>query len=120
MDFIIKAVILGIIEGVTEFLPISSTGHLILANHFIQFTGDLANLFDVVIQLGAILSVVIYFWRRLYPFSADKTPEEKTAASRDHGTIFAIGISRISSAPQALSCGISWFTIFFGTTVWML
>jgi len=78
MDFIIKAVILGIIEGITEFLPIRSTGHLILANPFIQFTGDLANLFDVVIQLGAILSVVIYFWRRLYPFSADKTPEEKT------------------------------------------
>ncbi len=49
-----------------------------------------------------------------------KNPEEKTAASRDHGTIFAIGISRISSAPQALSCGMSWFTIFFGTTVWML
>jgi undecaprenyl-diphosphatase len=77
MDLIIKAVVLGIIEGITEFLPISSTGHLIIANRFIEFTGDFANMFDVVIQLGAILSVVIFFWRRLYPFSSSKSSEEK-------------------------------------------
>lgn len=68
MDVFIKAVFLGIIEGITEFLPISSTGHLIIANHFFEFTGDFANMFDVVIQLGAILSVVVYFWSRLNPF----------------------------------------------------
>jgi len=69
MDVFIKAVFLGIIEGITEFLPISSTGHLIIANHFFEFTGDFANMFDVVIQLGAILSVVVYFWSRLNPLA---------------------------------------------------
>ncbi len=77
MDLFIKAVILGIIEGITEFLPISSTGHLIIANRFIEFTGDFANMFDIIIQLGAILSVVVFFWRRLCPFSRNKTVEEK-------------------------------------------
>jgi undecaprenyl-diphosphatase len=59
MSFIlfIQAVFLGIIEGLTEFLPISSTGHLIVAGEVINFTGELANSFDIVIQLGAILAV---------------------------------------------------------------
>lgn len=73
---IIKAIILGVIEGVTEFLPISSTGHLILANQWINFDQHFSNMFNVVIQLGAILSVIIYFWDRLYPFSANKTPAQ--------------------------------------------
>jgi undecaprenyl-diphosphatase len=68
MENFLKALILGIIEGITEFLPISSTGHLIIANKFIKFTGSFANTFDIVIQLGAILSVVIYFWKDLFPF----------------------------------------------------
>jgi undecaprenyl-diphosphatase len=77
MELFIKAVILGIIEGITEFLPISSTGHLIIANHFIEFTGDFANMFDVVIQLGAVLSVVVYFWNRLNPFALLKSGVEQ-------------------------------------------
>ena len=64
---IINAIILGIIEGLTEFLPISSTGHLILANKYISFTGDFANVFDVVIQIGAILAVIVYFKDKLIP-----------------------------------------------------
>ncbi len=71
MELYFKAVILGIVEGITEFLPISSTGHLIICNRFVNFTGSFANLFDVVIQLGAILSVVLYFRRRLYPFGKE-------------------------------------------------
>lgn len=77
-DFI-NAIILGIVEGFTEFLPISSTGHLILVNNFIDFTGSFARMFDVVIQLGAILAVVIYFWKRLIPFGVSKTQDEKAA-----------------------------------------
>ena len=64
---ILKAIILGIIEGLTEFLPISSTGHLIIANKFLDFEGPFANTFDVVIQVGAILAVVLYFRGKLIP-----------------------------------------------------
>ena len=67
MNEIVKSIILGVVEGITEFLPISSTGHLIIINRFIDFTGPFAKAFDVVIQLGAILSVVVYFWKRLIP-----------------------------------------------------
>lgn len=63
----IKAIILGIIEGLTEFLPVSSTGHLILANRYLDFEGPFANLFAVVIQVGAILAVVLYFKDKLFP-----------------------------------------------------
>lgn len=53
------AIVLGLVEGVTEFLPVSSTGHLILVGHWMGFTGELAGTFDVVIQLGAILAIVV-------------------------------------------------------------
>ncbi|AGK98232.1 undecaprenyl-diphosphate phosphatase [Clostridium pasteurianum] len=62
---IIKVIILGIVEGVTEFLPISSTGHLIMFNDLLNFKGEFSNLFDIVIQLGAILAVVVLFWDKL-------------------------------------------------------
>lgn len=73
----IIAVLLGVVEGITEFLPISSTGHLLLVNRLVGFTGSFANMFDIIIQLGAILSVVVYFWHRINPFSSRKTDEEK-------------------------------------------
>ncbi|MFC7392186.1 undecaprenyl-diphosphate phosphatase [Scopulibacillus cellulosilyticus] len=60
----IQAVIMGLIEGLTEFLPVSSTGHLILTGHLIGFTGEKAKTFEVVIQLGSILAVVVLFWKR--------------------------------------------------------
>jgi undecaprenyl-diphosphatase len=82
MSDIISSIILGIIEGLTEFLPISSTGHLILAEQFIGKEGSFANTafteaFDIIIQLGAILSVVFYFWKKLFPFSSHKSLAEK-------------------------------------------
>jgi len=63
----VKAVLLGLIEGVTEFLPVSSTGHLIIANEFISFDEGFTKLFDVFIQLGAILAVLIEYRKRLLP-----------------------------------------------------
>lgn len=68
---IIKALVLGVVEGVTEFLPVSSTGHLILVNQWISFSDSFTKVFDVVIQLGAILAVVIYFWPKLWPFGRE-------------------------------------------------
>jgi undecaprenyl-diphosphatase len=77
MNEYISSIVLGVVEGITEFLPISSTGHLIIVNRFVNFTGSFASTFDVVIQLGAILSVVVYFWKRLFPFGAHSTAAEK-------------------------------------------
>ena len=68
---LLKAVLFGIVEGVTEWLPISSTGHLILLNEFIflQVSEEFQSMFDVVIQLGAIFAVVCLFWNKLWPFT---------------------------------------------------
>lgn len=62
---ILKAVIIGIVEGITEFLPISSTGHMIVVGHFINFEGKFATFFEVVIQLGAILAIVVLYWNKI-------------------------------------------------------
>lgn len=74
-----KAIILGIIEGITEWLPISSTGHLILTDEFIKMnlSADFMEMFNVVIQLGAIMAVVVLYFHKLNPFSPTKTPEQK-------------------------------------------
>lgn len=78
MDFIeiLKSAILGIVEGITEWLPISSTGHLILVDEFLKLneTDDFKNMFDVVIQLGAIMAVVLIFWKKLFPFGKANNP----------------------------------------------
>lgn len=69
MEDFLKAALLGVVEGFTEFLPVSSTGHLILANEFVKFPSEsFTKMFDVVIQLGAILAVAMVFWKRLVPF----------------------------------------------------
>ena len=72
---IIKAIIFGIVEGVTEWLPISSTGHLILVEQFLKFnevSPDFWNMFQVVIQFGAILAVVVLYIKKIWPFTTDK------------------------------------------------
>lgn len=72
---ILKAIVYGIVEGITEWLPVSSTGHLILVERLIPFKGVSENffdMFDVVIQLGAILAVVILFWNKIWPFALTK------------------------------------------------
>lgn len=81
---IIKAIIYGIIEGITEWLPISSTGHLLLAEQFIPFRNvseGFFDMFDVVIQLGAILAVVVLFWKQIWPFALTRKEREKTDTS---------------------------------------
>ncbi len=75
---ILKAIILGVVEGFTEFLPISSTGHLIIVNQVFSFSESFTFLFDIVIQLGAILSVLVYFKKRLWPFGKDREKRKLT------------------------------------------
>ncbi len=84
---ILKAVLFGIVEGITEWLPVSSTGHLILLDEFLslrvapslsaEFAEEYMSMFEVVIQLGAILAVVVMFFGKLNPFSPSKTAAEK-------------------------------------------
>ena len=66
MHSLLIAAILGVVEGLTEFLPVSSTGHMIIVGHLLGFEGETAKTFEVVIQLGSILAVVVMFWRRLF------------------------------------------------------
>ncbi|MCI8798583.1 undecaprenyl-diphosphate phosphatase [Acetatifactor muris] len=87
---IIKAIIYGIVEGITEWLPISSTGHLILVESLMPFQSTEAGgtvseaffgMFDVVIQLGAILAVVVLFWSQIWPFALTKKEREKQSGT---------------------------------------
>lgn len=67
---IFVSVILGIVEGITEWLPVSSTGHMILVNQFLDFSNDeFSEMFLVVVQLGAIMAVVLLFWEKIFPFN---------------------------------------------------
>ncbi len=79
---IIKAIIYGIVEGITEWMPISSTGHLILVEEFIPFQNvseGFFDIFDVVIQLGAVMAVVLLFWHKIWPFAlTEKEREDRT------------------------------------------
>ena len=72
MEFIeiIKAIVLGIVEGITEWLPVSSTGHMILVDEFLKLgmSDEFKEMFEVVIQLGAIMAVVVLYWSKLWPF----------------------------------------------------
>lgn len=85
LDFIeiLKVILLGIVEGVTEWLPISSTGHMLIVDEFVKLNADEAfkEMFFVVIQLGAILAVVLLFWKKMWPFTLRKN--EKPAIRKD-------------------------------------
>lgn len=77
---IIKSIVYGIVQGITEWLPISSTGHLILVEQFLSFdnvSDGFFNMFDVVIQFGSILAVVVLFWHKIWPFYHKKAKESK-------------------------------------------
>jgi undecaprenyl-diphosphatase len=74
---IIKSIFLGAVEGITEFLPISSTGHLILLNQWISFSPSFTKTFDIIIQLGAILAVIVFFWSKLWPFNKEEIKKKE-------------------------------------------
>ena len=77
---ILKAVLFGIVEGITEWLPVSSTGHMILLDELVKMnvSEEFWSMFLVVIQLGAILAVVVLYWNRLFPFNIGKKPVIRT------------------------------------------
>ena len=114
---ILKAIIYGIVEGVTEWLPISSTGHLILVEKLIPFTGTSENffgMFDVVIQLGAILAVVVLFWKQIWPFALTKKEREgkKGAASFIKMDIMTLWFKILVSCVPAAVIGILFDEVF--------
>ena len=76
---VLKVIILGIVEGITEWLPVSSTGHLILVENILKpsLSNSFMEMFDVVIQLGAIMAVVVLYFHKLNPFSPKKTEKQK-------------------------------------------
>ena len=75
----LKTILFGIVEGITEWLPISSTGHMILLNEFVKLdvSKDFYSMFQVVIQLGAILAVVVIYWNQIWPFKKNTNPMVK-------------------------------------------
>ena len=109
---ILKAILFGIVEGITEWLPISSTGHMILLNDFVKLdvTKEFWDMFLVVIQLGAILAVVVLFWNMIWPFAVGKkaevTPEDAAQKNIFKKTYWMVG-------PVAVKMNIiiSWFKI---------
>ena len=97
---LLKAIVYGIVEGITEWLPVSSTGHLILLEDLLSFSfsedavfmAEFYQMFQVVIQLGAILAVVVLFWHTLWPFSRRQTTNEKRATWRLWGRVLVASI----------------------------
>ena len=86
---LLKVILLGIVEGITEWLPISSTGHMILVDEFIKLNVSEAfmEFFLVVIQLGAILAVVVLYWNKLWPFYIRKIPKKTQMALRKQSAV---------------------------------
>ncbi len=79
---VVLITVIGIIEGITEWLPVSSTGHMMIFEHFFTgafsegfFTKDFKDMFDYLIQLGAIIAVIVMFWKRIFPFGTEKREE---------------------------------------------
>ncbi len=127
---ILKAIFYGIVEGITEWLPVSSTGHLILLEEFMKMnvSKEFWSLFLVVIQLGAILASVLLFWNKIWPFQKPNKAEGKTIFKKDTwmllfkvgvacipGVIFAVlGIDEICDKYFYNGTGVSLALIVFG------
>ena len=76
---IVKVVLLSLVEGLTEFIPVSSTGHMIIVEQFLKLSENkqFVNAFEIIIQLGAILSVVVYYWNKIWPFSSKISSQKR-------------------------------------------
>ena len=98
---ILVAIVWGIVEGITEWLPVSSTGHMILVNQFLSFSDqEFSDMFLVVVQLGAIMAVVILFWSKLWPF---RFTHRKRGESIIRGDIFMLWLKiAVASIPAAI------------------
>lgn len=117
MDFIewLKVLLLGIVEGVTEWLPISSTGHLILVDEFIHLnqSEEFMEMFNVVIQLGAILAVVVLYWEKLWPFHLKKNAVKKSWFKNEAKSGFAKGLQTFCNNYCFMDKIVLWFKIVF-------
>ncbi|MBO4506043.1 MAG: undecaprenyl-diphosphate phosphatase [Lachnospiraceae bacterium] len=114
---ILKAILFGIVEGITEWLPISSTGHMILLNEFVKLkvSDEFYSMFEVVIQLGAILAVVVLFWKRLWPFGRKDNAmplSEKGIGSWIKKDIFIMWFHILVSCVPAAIIGILFDDVF--------
>ncbi len=107
---VLKAILFGIVEGITEWLPVSSTGHLILLNQFVHMdvSEEYMEMFDVVIQLGAILAVVLVFWKKLWPFDLRK----KQGGSLIKKGAIPMWIKILISCVPAAVIGLLWDDLF--------
>lgn len=106
--FVLKALFIAIIEGLTEFIPVSSTGHMILASNIIGFKGAFVDMFEVVIQLGAILAVVVLYWKKI----SDSVIEFFTyifTKGKEGKTGFQFGINVIVGCIPMLIVGLTFY-----------
>ncbi len=104
---ILKAILFGIVEGITEWLPISSTGHLILLNEFVTLdvSEEFWSMFEVVIQLGAILAVVVLFWNQIFPFYFGKKARENGGVIRKD--VFVLWFKILAACVPAAIVGLA-------------
>ena len=111
----LKVLLLGIVEGITEWLPISSTGHLILVDEFVKMNQSDAfmEMFNVVIQLGAILAVVVLYWEKLWPFHLKKNAPEKNWFTKTADSGFAKTLQTFCNNYCHMDKIILWFKIVF-------
>ena len=111
LDFL-KAILFGIVEGITEWLPVSSTGHMILLDEFVKMnvSEEFWNLFLVVIQLGAILAVVILFWNKIFPFDFSKEARAEHRVNRKD--IWLLWVKILISCVPAAVIGVLFDDVF--------